>query len=69
MCSLRVSIHFTGRFSRCASDATIMSSGYELIFTPKPPPTSGQITRTAISGRRRVLAICVRTEWGFCSEV
>ncbi len=34
---------------------------------PKPPPTSGAITRNLVSGSRKILwASVVRTPWGFC---
>ena len=46
----RVAIHFTGRRSWSASHATSTSSRYGEPFTPKPPPTSGAITRMRDSG-------------------
>ena len=45
MLSLRVSVQRTGLPSRRASQATSMSSTPS-IFAPKPPPTSGLMTRT-----------------------
>ena len=58
--SRRVSIHFTGRPRRRASVATATSSGKTCIFSPKPPPTSGAITRTCDSSSRSAVASAVR---------
>jgi hypothetical protein len=65
MCSTRLSIQRSGTFRKRASAATVTSSGYVPNFTPKPPPTSGQITRTwfwgiGASASRR------RSTWGAC---
>jgi hypothetical protein len=48
--SERSSIHFTERPSLRAHVMTSMSSAYTSIFEPKPPPTSGAITRVLASG-------------------
>ena len=53
MSSPRVATHLTGRASRRASQASRISSRYGPLLTPKPPPTSGAITRTCDSGRSR----------------
>ncbi len=69
MASERVSIHLTGRphsFEACAS---AYSSACTLIFEPKPPPTSGAITRTLDSGTPQIAATKVRTKCGTCVEV
>ena len=63
-CSRRVSIHFTGRRSRRATAASRTSSGYTCPLAPKPPPTSGAITRTCSSARPRAAAIAARTANG-----
>ena len=55
-CSRRSSIHFTGRPSRMREHgAATISSGKRLPLMPKPPPTSGAMTRTRFSAipRRR----------------
>ena len=49
MCSERVSVHLTARPSLREAHEARISSGYSVIFTPKPPPTSGAITRTRSS--------------------
>ena len=46
MFSERVSLHRTGRPTCFASHATSANSGSAPILAPKPPPTSGAITRT-----------------------
>ena len=51
--SERVSAHRTGRPTRRASSASSSSSGPGWDLAPKPPPTSGQITRTSL-GRQPV---------------
>src|SRR3989442_13855920 len=56
MLSLRVSIHFTGRPRRRAANAASTSSSKRPNLTPKPPPTSGAITRIACSDMLRVSA-------------
>ena len=64
--SLRVSAHLTGRPSRIAQNIVTKSAGYAAILLPKPPPTSGAITRSLSSGtpvttELRNLRMC-----GFC---
>ena len=46
----RVSVHFTGRPSLRAARTQSSSSGVTCSFPPKPPPTSGAITRSLCSG-------------------
>ena len=45
MCSERVSVHLTARPTLREIQEAMISSGNCVIFTPKPPPTSGAITR------------------------
>ena len=60
--SLRVSVYFTGLLSRRATAQVIHSSGVAWSLPPKPPPTSGAITRifdsetpvVAASAKRRM---------------
>ena len=49
MFSERVSIHFTGRPSCLDAQAHIVSSAQICSLPPKPPPTSGAMTRTLSS--------------------
>ncbi len=64
MCSLRVSVHRTGIRCRWAMTARVTSSGYSPNLTPKPPPTSGAMTRTMLWDRPRVAAMSFRSIWG-----
>ncbi len=50
MVSLRVSVYLTGRPTRCAAMNVISSSGVTCSLPPKPPPTSGAMTRILCSG-------------------
>jgi hypothetical protein len=59
MLSERVSVHFTGRPSLRATSSVRSSSGNTVSLPPKPPPTSGAITRSLCSGRPRVSAVMV----------
>jgi hypothetical protein len=63
-CSRRSSIHRTGRPRCLARWATSTSSGYTLTLGPKPPPTSGAITRTRSSASPSISEIRVRTANG-----
>ena len=49
MCSERVSVHLTARPTLREIQEARISSGYSVIFTPKPPPTSGAMTRMVSS--------------------
>ena len=61
-CSRRSSVNFTGRSSCLAAHGTSTSSGHGcMIFTPKPPPTSGVITSTSVSARSSLAATAART--------
>ena len=51
MSSLRVSVHVTGLLNRSASFASTGNSAYIPAFAPKPPPTSGAITRIVSASR------------------
>ncbi|PYM32325.1 MAG: hypothetical protein DME15_14425 [Candidatus Rokuibacteriota bacterium] len=51
MCSRRSSSHRTGRPKRIVSSGISTSSGYTMSLAPKPPPTSGAITRTRWGSR------------------
>ena len=57
--SERVSVHFTGLPSFWATSRVTTSSGATAILPPKPPPTSGAMTRSLCSGRPRVSASIV----------
>ena len=48
--SPRVSVYLTGFCTRLAAKNAIISSGVTCSFPPKPPPTSGAITRILCSG-------------------
>ena len=67
MLSLRVSVQRTGRPSLRASQTTSSSSALS-IFAPKPPPTSGAITRTCSGSRPSMPASTMRSWWGVCVE-
>ena len=65
--SFRSAVHFTGRSSMRASQAMATSSVYTKIFEPKPPPTSGEMTRNLCSGTPRTNAPMIsRWTCGFC---
>jgi hypothetical protein len=64
--SLRSAVHLIGRPTRLLAQTSATSSGYRKIFEPKPPPTSGAITRTFDSGRPSTKAhIRSRSTCGF----
>ena len=68
--SERSARHFTGRLSLPAAQVTAISSAYTKIFEPKPPPTSGDTTRSLCSGATCTnAAITRRAKWGFCDVV
>ena len=75
--SLRVSVNFTGLPRRRATAKTIHSSGVVWSLPPKPPPTSGAITRifdsgtpvVAASAKRRMCGIWVADHMVICSPV
>ena len=60
----RVSVHLTGLPSFCASATQSISSGSTPILPPKPPPTSGAMTRILLSGMPRVTVVMVRRMCG-----
>ncbi len=62
--SLRDSVHFTGRPSLRATTSAMTSSAYTLSFEPKPPPTSGAMTRICCSGMPHVSASISRRMCG-----
>ena len=63
-------MNFTGRPSARAASGTSSSSGHGwLIFTPKPPPTSGVTTSTWPRSRPSLTAIAARTPVEVCVEV
>ena len=64
--SERVSVHFTGLPSFWATSRVTTSSGATAILPPKPPPTSGAMTRSLCSGRPRVSASIVLRMCGTC---
>ena len=57
--SERVSVHLTGLPSFWATSSVTTSSGATAILPPKPPPTSGAMTRSLCSGSPRVSASIV----------
>ena len=63
-CSIRSCTHLTGRARRMASAATATSSGKSCIFGPKPPPTSGAITRMRLAAIPRLRARPSRSRCG-----
>ena len=75
--SLRVSVYFTGLPSRRATAQAIHSSGVVWSLPPKPPPTSGAMTRIFDSGtpvvaaraNRRMCGIWVADHMVICSPV
>ena len=48
--SARVEAHLTGRFSSIEAHTTVETSTAKWHFSPNPPPTSGEITRSLCSG-------------------
>ena len=67
MLSLRVSVQRTGLPSWRASQTT-SSSSTSSVFAPKPPPTSGAMTRTCRGSRPSVPASRIRSWCGVCVE-
>ena len=75
--SERVSVYFTGLPSLRATAKAIISSGVAWSLPPKPPPTSGAMTRIFDSGtpvvaasmNRRMCGIWVATTRVICSPV
>ena len=72
----RVSVYFRGLPRRRATTKVINSSGVGWSLPPKPPPTSGAMTRifdsgtgTAASRNRRMCGICVADHMVICSPV
>ena len=73
----RVSVYFTGLPSRRATAKVIISSGVCWSLPPKPPPTSGAMTRILDSGtpvvaaraKRRMCGIWVADHMVICSPV
>ena len=66
--SERCSVHLTGAPSCTAAYAAATSSGQTSIFRPKPPPTSGVMTRTSRSPGSSI-ARNVLTRCGTCVDV
>ena len=64
--SRRSSTHATDVLSLRASQVTTTNSGASDIFCPKPPPTSGAITRRSDSGIPIRSAMIVRIACGIC---
>src|SRR5258708_29810608 len=63
MVSWRSAHHLTGRFTRLAAHTTKTVSGNSLPRRPKPPPTSGDTTRTLSFGTLNAMvasAVCTR---------
>ncbi len=75
--SLRVSVYLTGRLISRATAKAIISSGVCWSLPPKPPPTSGAMTRifdsgtpvVAASANRRMCGIWVADQTVICSPV
>jgi hypothetical protein len=57
-------VYFAGLPSRRATSIVVTSSGVTCSLPPKPPPTSGAITRTLLSGTEQVTASMVRRRCG-----
>ena len=68
MFSERVSLHRTGRPTCFASHATSANSGSAPILAPKPPPTSGVITRSCSASMPSQPATSLRVSCAFCVE-
>ena len=64
MDSLRDSVYLTGLPSRRATSRAITSSGVTCSLPPKPPPTSGAMTRNLCSGISSVIASMSRRMCG-----
>ena len=64
--SERVSVHFTGLPSLRAARTQSISSGVTCSFPPKPPPTSGAITRSLCSGMPVSSGMKTLTMCGIC---
>ena len=64
MCSERVSVHLTGRCSLRASATISASSPYTCSLAPKPPPTSGAMTRILSSDMPSTPLSTKRVMWG-----
>ncbi len=69
MCSERVSIHLTGRWSLRETQENRASSPVIWSLAPKPPPTSGAMTRTRSSLIPSIRPRNRRTKCGTCVEV
>ena len=69
MCSLRPSVHLTGRPSFLARTTERTSSRLICSLAPKPPPTSGATTRMLFSEMPVSRASSTRRTWGICVEV
>ena len=67
--SERSSIHLTGAPTSFAACVIAYSSAYVFSFAPKPPPTSGAITRQRDSGTPQTTATNVRTKCGTWVEL
>ena len=68
MCSLRASVHLTGRPSFLARTSASTSSRLICSLAPKPPPTSGATTRMWFSGIPVTRASSTRSTWGICVD-
>ena len=67
---MRSPIHFTGRPNRLAAISTSACSATTVAFMPKPPPTSGVMTRSFCGGIfRSAVAMRSRIVLGPCVEV
>ena len=64
--SRRSSVQATELLSLRASHTTTTYSAQSDIFWPKPPPTSGAITRRSLSGMPSTSAMAVRMRCGIC---
>ncbi len=62
----RDSVHFTGLPSLRATSRAMNSSGITASLPPKPPPTSGAMTRSWCSGMPSVSAAIVLVMCGIC---
>jgi hypothetical protein len=63
MLSLRVSVQRTGLPRWRASQTTIVSSAPKALFAPKPPPTSGAMTRNWPGS---IPSVAARPKWSRC---
>src|SRR5438876_7621307 len=64
MFSVRVSTNLTGRPTCFANHGRRISSGVPSILGPKPPPTSGTITRQCVDSRLYTFISVPQIEWG-----